>query len=134
MPTTPCLAFSQSSPVRFSFFALIHPTPLPPPGRLFLILSPISPCAEKILANGGEQEEGIFRVPALADAIQELKAQLESGDYEILTNDPNIPAATLKLWLRELLTPLIPGPSAAAWPFPWAVTRFFCLFLFPHSL
>jgi hypothetical protein len=64
--------------------------------------------AEAITRLGGASTEGIFRVPADAGLVKKLKAQMELGDYAIPGNDPNLPAAVLKLWLRELKDPLIP--------------------------
>ncbi|KZS88649.1 hypothetical protein SISNIDRAFT_475905 [Sistotremastrum niveocremeum HHB9708] len=65
--------------------------------------------ADGILALGGTQQEGIFRVPGDGDTVSELKARIDRGYYTLDgINDPHIPASLLKLWLRELQYPLVP--------------------------
>jgi len=66
--------------------------------------------ADAILQLNGTETEGIFRIPGDADAISELRCQLEKGNFDINgCMDPNIPASLLKLWLRELAEPVIPA-------------------------
>jgi len=65
--------------------------------------------ADAILQLNGTHTEGIFRIPGDADAVSELKCQIEKGIFEIGEHiDPNIPASLLKHWLRELAEPVIP--------------------------
>ncbi|CAO3587871.1 unnamed protein product [Absidia cylindrospora] len=69
----------------------------------------------------GHSTEGVFRIPGLADMVSLLKTQINSDhvldgghefpsakDLNICGDDPNVPASLLRLWLRELPTPLIP--------------------------
>ncbi|RKP10231.1 Rho GTPase activation protein [Thamnocephalis sphaerospora] len=66
--------------------------------------------AESILEMNGEQSEGIFRVPGDVDYVTNLKLRIEKGNYDMSgIRDPNVPASTLKFWLRDLAEPLIPG-------------------------
>ncbi|KAJ8076958.1 hypothetical protein PM082_001381 [Marasmius tenuissimus] len=65
--------------------------------------------ADGILALGGTKSEGIFRVPGDGDSISELKLRIDKGYYNLEgVDDPNILASLMKLWLRELLDPLVP--------------------------
>ncbi|KAH7102162.1 hypothetical protein BKA62DRAFT_118752 [Auriculariales sp. MPI-PUGE-AT-0066] len=65
--------------------------------------------ADAILALGGSRTEGIFRVPGDGDAVAELKLRIDRGFYTLDgIEDPHVPASLLKLWLRELQTPLVP--------------------------
>ncbi|KAK7045719.1 hypothetical protein VNI00_007552 [Paramarasmius palmivorus] len=65
--------------------------------------------ADGILALGGTKSEGIFRVPGDGDSISELKLRIDRGYYTLDgVDDPNILASLMKLWLRELLDPLVP--------------------------
>lgn len=54
--------------------------------------------------------EGIFRVPATAGDVKDLKEKIDLGNYDICANTNNVhtPCALLKLWLRELPDALIP--------------------------
>jgi len=66
--------------------------------------------ADSVLQLNGTQTEGIFRVPGDADAISELRCQVEKRNFNLNgCSDPNVPASLLKLWLRELAEPLIPA-------------------------
>jgi len=66
--------------------------------------------ADSILQLNGTKTEGIFRVPGDADAISELRCQVEKRNFNLNgCSDPNVPASLLKLWLRELAEPLIPA-------------------------
>jgi len=63
----------------------------------------------KVEALGGFQTVGIFRKPFHDDnARNELRRQLLRGDYEIHSDDPHLPAALLKDWLRGIKEPIIP--------------------------
>jgi len=65
--------------------------------------------ADGILALGGTKCEGIFRVPGDADLVSELKIRIDRGYYTLENvDDPHVLASLLKLWLRELLDPLVP--------------------------
>ncbi|KAG7090933.1 hypothetical protein E1B28_010006 [Marasmius oreades] len=65
--------------------------------------------ADGILALGGTRSEGIFRVPGDGDSISELKLRIDKGYYNLEgVDDPNTLASLMKLWLRELLDPLVP--------------------------
>ncbi|TFK47061.1 Rho GTPase activation protein [Heliocybe sulcata] len=65
--------------------------------------------ADGILALGGTKAEGIFRVPGDGDSVAELKLRLDQGYYTLEgVDDPHVLASLLKLWLRELLDPLVP--------------------------
>jgi len=62
-----------------------------------------------VIQYGGQETEGIFRVPGKNTEISRLKAQFDSGDYSISTTDPNDLGGCLKMWFRELKNPLIPN-------------------------
>ncbi|KAG9316206.1 hypothetical protein JVU11DRAFT_2232 [Chiua virens] len=65
--------------------------------------------ADGILALGGTRCEGIFRVPGDGDLVSELKIRIDRGYYTLENvDDPHVLASLLKLWLRELLDPLVP--------------------------
>ncbi|KIJ19117.1 hypothetical protein PAXINDRAFT_8468 [Paxillus involutus ATCC 200175] len=65
--------------------------------------------ADGILALGGTKCEGIFRVPGDSDLVSELKLRIDRGYYTLENvDDPHVLASLLKLWLRELLDPLVP--------------------------
>lgn len=65
--------------------------------------------ADGILALGGTKAEGIFRVPGDNDAVSELKLRIDRGYYTLDgVDDPHVLASLMKLWLRELLDPLVP--------------------------
>lgn len=66
--------------------------------------------SDAILKLNGCQTEGIFRVPGDADAISELRYQIEKKNFNLNgCTDPHVPASLLKLWLRELAEPVIPA-------------------------
>jgi hypothetical protein len=65
--------------------------------------------SDGILALGGLKAEGIFRVPGESDIVADLRARIDRGYYTLEgIDDPHVPAALFKLWLRELQEPLIP--------------------------
>lgn len=65
--------------------------------------------ADGILALGGTESEGIFRVPGDQDIITHLKARIDHGQYQLSgINDPHVVASLFKLWLRELEEPVVP--------------------------
>ncbi|KAG7472404.1 hypothetical protein MATL_G00108470 [Megalops atlanticus] len=61
-----------------------------------------------VLALGGAQTEGIFRVPGDIDEVNALKLQVDQWKIPENLSDPNVPASLLKLWYRELEEPVIP--------------------------
>ncbi|KAI0259211.1 hypothetical protein BC834DRAFT_1018360 [Gloeopeniophorella convolvens] len=66
--------------------------------------------ADGVLALGGTKAEGIFRVPGDAEAVAALKMRLDRGAYTLEgVDDPHVPASLFKLWLRELVDPLVPA-------------------------
>lgn len=65
--------------------------------------------ADGILALGGTEAEGIFRVPGDQDAIADLKARIDRGHYQLGgIDDPHVTGSLFKMWLRELDEPLVP--------------------------
>jgi hypothetical protein len=71
--------------------------------RIFTFLT------KSILKLGGDQSEGIFRVPGEQELITELRLKIEQEEFHFDTvPDCNVPASLLKQWLRELEEPLIP--------------------------
>ncbi|ORY26583.1 hypothetical protein BCR39DRAFT_540643 [Naematelia encephala] len=66
--------------------------------------------ADGILALGGLQSEGIFRVPGDSDSVSELKSRIDRGHYQLSgIDDPHVAASLFKLWLRELENPIVPA-------------------------
>ncbi|WVQ95503.1 hypothetical protein IAU59_002600 [Kwoniella sp. CBS 9459] len=66
--------------------------------------------ADGILALGGLQSEGIFRVPGDGDSVAELKSRMDRGHYQLKgIEDPHVAASLFKLWLRELEDPIVPS-------------------------
>jgi Rho GTPase-activating protein 39 len=66
--------------------------------------------ADGVLALGGTKAEGIFRVPGDSDGVASLKMRLDRGAYTLEgVDDPHVPASLFKLWLRELVDPLVPS-------------------------
>ncbi|KAI1890848.1 hypothetical protein AGOR_G00157830 [Albula goreensis] len=76
-----------------------------PDRRLPWAQTQLSQC---VLALGGAQTEGIFRVPGDIDEVNALKLQVDQWKIPEDLSDPNVPASLLKLWYRELEEPLIP--------------------------
>ncbi|XP_063000783.1 rho GTPase-activating protein 39-like isoform X2 [Elgaria multicarinata webbii] len=64
--------------------------------------------SRQVLELGGEQTEGIFRIPGDIDEVNALKLQVDQWKIPNNLSDPNIPASLLKLWYRELEEPVIP--------------------------
>ncbi|KAJ2791959.1 hypothetical protein H4R21_006238 [Coemansia helicoidea] len=63
----------------------------------------------QIVRLGGRRTEGLFRVPADADAVAMARLRLEAGCLDApCDGDPHVPASLLKEWLRDLAEPLIP--------------------------
>ncbi|XP_070964537.1 rho GTPase-activating protein 39-like isoform X1 [Oncorhynchus clarkii lewisi] len=76
-----------------------------PERRLPWVQVQLSQC---VLALGGAQTEGIFRVPGDIDEVNALKLQVDQWNIPENLGDPNVPASLLKLWYRELEEPVIP--------------------------
>ncbi|XP_061688071.1 rho GTPase-activating protein 39 isoform X3 [Syngnathoides biaculeatus] len=64
--------------------------------------------SQYVLALGGAETEGIFRVPGDIDEVNALKLQVDQWRIPENLSDPNVPASLMKLWYRELEEPLIP--------------------------
>ncbi|KAG0029183.1 hypothetical protein BGZ81_004045 [Podila clonocystis] len=101
LPQTPIFGASLDDAIRSSH---IQSTPMIP-AVLFR-------CAEFLEAKGVD-EVGLYRVPGSHASVQKLKKMFDSGkDYNLLAMDgvdPNDIATLLKLYLRELPTPLLPA-------------------------
>lgn len=68
---------------------------------------------ESIRSQGGLDREGIFRHSARQDDVDALRKQLDDYNFKALVSpdgasNPDLPASTLKAWLRSLQTPLFP--------------------------
>ncbi len=79
---------------------------------------------QSIILLGGHQTEGIFRISGSPDEIYRkhwlnidhlgFKQRLNKGIYNLTgITSPHVPANMLKIWLRELKSPLIPKELAA---------------------
>lgn len=75
-----------------------------PTRRLPWILTTLT---EQILGLNGLSTEGIFRIPADYDEVSSSKCRYDQWEVSSCS-DAHVPAALLKLWLRELYVPLIP--------------------------
>ncbi|KAK0425008.1 hypothetical protein QR680_008977 [Steinernema hermaphroditum] len=62
---------------------------------------------DMIVASGGSTTEGLFRVPADPEQLQTARLRLDRWLLPVV-RDAHVPAALLKMWLRQLPTPLIP--------------------------
>lgn len=65
-------------------------------------------CIESLVDNAGLASEGIFRISIPKGDLDGLIRQFDAENYQIVTDNPNAPAALLKQWLRLLEAPLIP--------------------------
>lgn len=63
---------------------------------------------DDIIAKEGLKTEGIFRIPAMAEDIRKMKSSIDAGCFEFGEQSVHTSASVLKLWLRELKSPLIP--------------------------
>ncbi|KAG0069820.1 hypothetical protein BGZ89_002081 [Linnemannia elongata] len=101
LPTTPLFGSSLEEAIRMSH---IPGTPMVP--------AILVRCAEFLEAKGID-EVGLYRVPGSHASVQKLKLMFDSGkDHNLLAMDaidPNDIATLLKLYLRELPTPLLPA-------------------------
>lgn len=70
--------------------------------------------AQGILALDGAETEGLFRIPGDSDQVAMVKDRIDRGRYELDgIEDVHVCGSLLKLWLRELQEPLIPGDRYA---------------------
>lgn len=70
--------------------------------------------AQGILALGGPETEGLFRIPGDSDQVAMVKDRIDRGRYELDDiDDVHVCGSLFKLWLRELQEPLIPGDRYA---------------------
>ncbi|KAG0213954.1 hypothetical protein BGX28_003132 [Mortierella sp. GBA30] len=101
LPPSPIFGASIDDAVRMSH---IQGTPMIP-AVLFR-------CAEYLEVKGVD-EVGLYRVPGSHASVQKLKKMFDTGkDHNLLAMegiDPNDIATLLKLYLRELPTPLLPA-------------------------
>ena len=63
---------------------------------------------EAIEAKNGFKTEGIFRIPADVQLLARIKDGLSQYNYEIPGRDPNVAAGLLKLWFRDMASPVVP--------------------------
>lgn len=71
----------------------------------------ISACSRKqgIIALGGLKKFGLFRIAGDPNRVNELRLTVDQGRYTFVGyEDVHVAASLLRLWLRELATPLIP--------------------------
>ncbi|KAF9944401.1 hypothetical protein BGZ70_004689, partial [Mortierella alpina] len=101
LPACPIFGASLEDAVRMSH---ISGTPMVPAVLLR--------CAEYLEVKGID-EVGLYRVPGSHASVQKLKKMFDTGkDHNLLAMegiDPNDIATLLKLYLRELPTPLLPA-------------------------
>lgn len=78
----------------------------------YLILCLVPALTNAIRNADGLQTEGIFRISTSGEKLKKLKMKLEESlDYAAALQDlqdPHVPAALLKAWFRDLVTPLFP--------------------------
>jgi len=60
-----------------------------------------------IVEKGGVSTEGIFRLAGEQTEIKRIKEQINNKTYDYKTNDVNAIASLLKIWFRELPTPIL---------------------------
>jgi len=60
-----------------------------------------------ILAKGGVQTEGIFRLAGEQTEIRRIKDQMNKKTYDFSTNDVNAITSLIKIWFRELPVPIL---------------------------
>ncbi|KAN0023059.1 hypothetical protein ACTFIU_009142 [Dictyostelium citrinum] len=80
----------------------LSPSSLPYPLILKLL-------TEGIMNLNGPYTEGIFRITGSGTEVNRLKKQINEHDFSLDTQDPHVLAGLLKLWLRELVHPIIPS-------------------------
>jgi hypothetical protein len=77
------------------------------------IPQPLAKLMKAVKKLGGYETEGIFKRQPDAAMVQALRERMESGVYKLKTDDPHIPAFTIKTWLSSLAIPIFP-PSVHA--------------------
>jgi hypothetical protein len=66
--------------------------------------------AVRVLELDGQHTEGIFRIPGDAQQVAAVRVSVENSVYDFTEiQDAHVPASSLKLWMRELEEPIIPG-------------------------
>jgi len=72
---------------------------------------PIIQCAlvDQLRKKKACEVEGIFRISAGSGKVAEYKAAADHGDFSFPDADPHELACLLKLWLKQLEQPVIPG-------------------------
>jgi hypothetical protein len=64
---------------------------------------------EAIEKLDGYNTEGIFRISPSKKEMEDYIEKVKVGDFSINFRDPHIPSGSLKQWLREMDSPLIPS-------------------------
>lgn len=88
---------SESKSVTTNTVAVSLPIPL--------MLKQLTDC---IRENGGIGLEGIFRISAAKEDLENLEKEIENCATNISCKDPHVAAGLIKKWIRELAEPLIP--------------------------
>jgi len=60
-----------------------------------------------IIAKGGVNTEGIFRLAGEQTEIKRIKEAMNKKSFDYVTNDINAIASLLKIWFRELPVPIL---------------------------
>jgi len=60
-----------------------------------------------IIAKGGINTEGIFRLAGEQTEIKRIKEAMNKKSFDFVTNDINAIASLLKIWFRELPVPIL---------------------------
>lgn len=63
---------------------------------------------DAVRKRGGTKAEGIFRISAKKEEVDNLMEQVEQGEYSLSSDSPHLPASLFKQWLRMLADPLVP--------------------------
>jgi len=72
--------------------------------RIPVILENMKKC---LVAKGGIQSEGIFRLAGEQTEIRRIKDSMNKKTYDFSTNDLNAIASLIKIWFRELPVPIL---------------------------
>lgn len=80
-----------------------------PAGLTLTIPRIMTSLVEAVVDKGGLDKEGIFRISVTEAQLSFLRRRLEQGRYDMSPiQDPHLPAAVLKDWLRSLAVPVVP--------------------------